>query len=177
MRATLDTISSRKTVLNESTRVERLNRLLLSVGGKDVVFQPSNDDYSVLWLLESGFVMAGRIVPRIMAAGKCHLNVLKVWQMGYSGLVGIGTGYGLSSRDGNWYRHSWGVLRDGLLETTPWGAGQSPTDKCEKRFGMLLQGKAADYLADYCLRLGAENEEARKLDAAYLSRRGIGIAG
>jgi hypothetical protein len=99
--------SSHGTVLSKSTRIERFKRLLLSVGGKDVAFQPSDDDISVPWLLESGFVMAGRIVPRIMAAGKCHLNVLTVWQRGYSGLVGIGTGYGLSNHDGNWYRHSW----------------------------------------------------------------------
>jgi hypothetical protein len=53
-------------------------------------------------------------------------------------MVGIGTGYALSA-DGLWRQHSWGVRRQGILETT------APR---EKYFGILLQGSSADSFAE-----------------------------
>src|ERR1700730_18053544 len=103
-------ISSNRTVLSQSTRIERLTKLLLSVGGKNVAFKPSDDDISVPWLLESGHVIAGRIVPRIRASGECHMNVMHLRQQGYSGLVGIGTGYGFLRREERWARDRLGGL-------------------------------------------------------------------
>jgi hypothetical protein len=150
----VDLISSSTTVLDRATRIDRLKKLLLSVGGQSVALQhPEYDHISVTWVLEGGFVMAGRIVPRVMVAHQCHLNVMTLWQRGYSGLIGIGTGWGLCSKDKSWARHSWGILRNGILETTPWGAGIYPDEaKCEKRFGVVLQGKDADSVADYVMR-------------------------
>jgi hypothetical protein len=136
----VDLISSSTTVLNRETRVDQLHKLLLSIGGNDVARHVPDDDLVVSWVLEGGFCMAGRIVPRVMQARQCHMNMLSIWKKGYSGLVGIGTGWGLSSEREMWIRHSWGVLRDGILESTPWGAGLLPDDKCDKRFGIVLQG-------------------------------------
>lgn len=52
-------------------------------------------------------------------------------------IVGIATGYALSG-DGLWRQHSWGVLRDGIFETT---------ETRLKYFGIVLQGERADYFA------------------------------
>ncbi len=67
----------------------------------------------------------------------CHQNVSTVWQSKVPKLIAVGTGYALSE-DGLWRQHSWGVLRDGLLETTVVRV---------KYFGLLLQAADADSFA------------------------------
>ena len=42
--------------------------------------------------------------------------------------------------DGLWRRHSWGILRDGVLETT---------EARLKYFGIVLQGIAGDKAAEF----------------------------
>jgi hypothetical protein len=57
---------------------------------------------------------------------------------GLSGPSGdIESGFALS-REGLWQQHCWGLLRDGVLETTV---------VREKYFGLIFQGKAADEFA------------------------------
>jgi hypothetical protein len=97
---------SAATVLNRQTQIDRLQKLLLGIGGNSVAIPAVDDDIVVSWVLESGFVMAGRIVPRVMKPRECHMNIFKLWQRGYAGLVGIGTGWGLSSNNLMWIRHS-----------------------------------------------------------------------
>ncbi|HEX7958941.1 MAG TPA: hypothetical protein VF493_03430, partial [Terriglobales bacterium] len=53
------------------------------------------------------------------------------------GIVAIATGYALSEY-GLWRQHSWGILRDGVLETTKTRL---------KYFGIVLQGGEADFFA------------------------------
>lgn len=116
--------------------IKRLKLLLLKLGGEFVVAPPKPDP-DITALLESGFLIGGRIVFREMAGSACHRNVSALWKKRRFGLVGIATGYGLS-KDGLWRQHSWGVLRDGILETTQVRL---------KYFGILLQGEKADHFA------------------------------
>jgi len=72
-----------------------------------------------------------------MKKSECHKNVAEIWAEKQDELVGIGTGYSLSD-DGLWREHSWGVRREGILETTVSRA---------KYFGVLLQHGDADSFA------------------------------
>jgi hypothetical protein len=74
-----------------------------------------------------------------MNVSSCHQNVASVWKKRRFGIVAIATGYALT-QDGLWRQHSWGILRDGVLETTVVRV---------KYFGILLQGAAADRFAEH----------------------------
>jgi len=116
--------------------LKRLKTMLLRRGGTFVV-APARPDSDVPALLDSGFVMEGSLTMKKMNESMCHRNVASVWKVRRYGIIGIGTGYALSE-DGLWRQHSWGLLRDGLLETTV---------KREMYFGILLQGDRADHFA------------------------------
>jgi hypothetical protein len=117
--------------------LKRLKPLLLRLGGEFLVAPPKPDS-DILALADAGFVMAGPITLKIMRSSMCHQNIAAAWKSRRFGIVGIGTGYALSS-DGLWRQHSWGLLREGLLETTV---------AREKYFGVLLQGPKADWFAE-----------------------------
>jgi hypothetical protein len=110
-----------------------LRRLLLSFGGQFLVAPPKREP-DISALLESGFVMFGPIKLVAMKASSCHQNIAALWKTRKHGIVGIGTGYALSE-DGLWRQHSWGVRREGILETTR---------KRARYFGILLQASGAD---------------------------------
>jgi hypothetical protein len=114
--------------------LKRLRSLLLRIGGVCLVAPPKPDS-DVAALLESGFLTAGPIVLKIMKCSSCHQNVAALWKTRKAGLVAIATGYALSE-DGLWRQHSWGVRRDGILETT---------EPRSKYFGLVLQGDKADH--------------------------------
>jgi hypothetical protein len=78
-----------------------------------------------------------------MHPGTCHANISSLWKRRLRDIVAIGTGYALSA-DGLWRQHSWGVRRQGILETTALR---------EKYFGILLQGSDADSFADANLKV------------------------
>ena len=99
---------------------------------------PPREDADVPLLIERGFVTGGNTVLKAMRASSCHENVAKLWKDRKFGIVGIGTGYALSE-DGLWRQHSWGLLRDGILETTKLRL---------KYFGIVLQGESADTFAE-----------------------------
>jgi hypothetical protein len=83
--------------------------------------------------------------PVVVKAGErseCHRNVAKIWQLGKPHLAGIGSGYALS-KDGLWRQHSWGLMREGVLETT---------ESREKYFGVLYSDTMADKFAAAVLR-------------------------
>lgn len=67
-------------------------------------------------------------------------------------MVGIGSGYALSA-DGLWRQHSWGILRDGILETT---------ERRIKYFGLILQDERANRFARGN---GATSRNVTRLDA------------
>ena len=125
-----------KKASDEQPEIKGLKQLLLRLGGGYVVAPPSVDR-DVPALLERGLVMHGPIKVKRMRSSMCHQNIFTVWRSKVPRLIAIGTGYALSE-DGLWRQHSWGVLRDGLLETT---AIRS------MYFGLLLQGKDAQEFA------------------------------
>jgi hypothetical protein len=123
--------------ISQQPELERLRELLLHLGGEFLVAPPM-PDHDVPMLLERGFLMPGPIVLNVMESSSCHRNVASVWTRREFGIVGIATGYALSD-DGLWRQHTWGVLRNGVLETTK---------ERLKYFGLLFQGKRATFFAE-----------------------------
>jgi hypothetical protein len=123
--------------VSQQPELERLKELLLHLGGEFLV-APPKPDQDVPMLLEQGFLMSGPIMLNVMESSSCHRNVASVWIRKEFGIVGIATGYALSD-DGLWRQHTWGVLRAGVLETT---------EERLKYFGLLFQGKRADFFAE-----------------------------
>jgi hypothetical protein len=121
----------------DQPELKRLKPLLLRFGG-DFLVAPPKPDSDLLMLLQSGFLTGGTIVLKPMKRSSCHQNVAELWKKRSFGIVGIATGYALS-RDRLWRQHSWGLLRDGILETT---------ETRIKYFGIVLQGEKADHFAE-----------------------------
>jgi hypothetical protein len=119
------------------SEIRILRRLLLKMGGIELVAPPSADGVLRL-LIDHGLIMSGPVIRKLMADSACHNNVSLLWALQKPKVVGIGTGYALSS-DGLWRQHSWGVRRGGLVETT------APRDQY---FGILLRGNRADCFAE-----------------------------
>jgi hypothetical protein len=120
----------------QQPELKRLKALLLRLGGEFLV-APQKPDQDVPMLLEQGFLTSGPTALKVMKSSSCHQNVASVWTKRKFGIVGIATGYALSS-DGLWRQHSWGILRDGVLETTKARL---------KYFGIVLQGERAEFFA------------------------------
>jgi hypothetical protein len=116
--------------------LEILRDLLLGLGGIHLV-APQGPDPALPLVIDAGFVMAGPVVRRTMRRSGCHRNVAEIWAENQLEIVGIGTGYSLSD-DGLWRPHSWGLRREGILETTV---------PRVKYFGVLLQHGDADSFA------------------------------
>jgi hypothetical protein len=120
----------------EQPDLKRLKPLLLGFGG-DFLVAPTKVDADLPLLMGFGFLMSGPVVLKKMRASSCHQNVATVWRSRVPRIVGIATGYALSD-DGLWRQHSWGLLRNGVLETTV---------ERIKYFGILLTGADADDFA------------------------------
>lgn len=116
--------------------LKRLKSILLRIGGVFLVAPPKVDG-DVPALLESGFLTRGPITLQIMKSSSWHQNVAALWKSKKAGVVAIATGYALSE-DGLWRQHTWGILRDGILETT---------EARLEYFGLVLQGERADEFA------------------------------
>ena|SRR5215831_6025784 len=116
--------------------LEDLSALLLGMGG-DFLVAPRKPDPDVPALLERGFLTFGPVRMHLMNPSSCHQNIAALWRKREHGIVAIGTGYALSE-DGLWRQHSWGILRDALLETT---------EERSKYFAIILQGEEADDFA------------------------------
>jgi hypothetical protein len=125
----------REAVANQP-ELEQLNALVLSFGGEFLV-APRKPDNDITTLLAQGFSTFGPIKLHVMDRSSCHQNIAALWRNREHGIVAIATGYALSE-DGLWRQHSWGILRDGLLETTK---------QRSRYFGIVLQGEAADDFA------------------------------
>jgi len=129
----------------QQPELEVLRNLLLGLGGTHLVAPPCTD-VTLPLLINAGFVMAGPVVRRTMRKSESHRNVAEIWTERRGELVGIGTGYSLSG-DGLWREHSWGLRREGILETTALRV---------KYFGLLLQYEDADCFALANLGCGCE---------------------
>jgi hypothetical protein len=136
--------AKQKTFLNRRFRdavtnqpeLKDLKALLLRLGGHFIV-APLKPDEDVPTLLQQGFLISGPVRLKVMKSSSCHQNVASVWATKRFGIVGIATGYALSE-DGLWRQHTWGILRDAVLETT---------ETRLKYFGIVLQGEEADFFA------------------------------
>jgi hypothetical protein len=127
-----------RAAITEQPELKRLKPLLMRLGG-DFLVAPPKSDPDLPILLEAGFVMAGPIKLKQLKSSMCHQNVAAIWKSRKFGIVAVATGYALSE-DGLWRQHSWGILRDGVLETT---------EARVKYFGILLQGSRADHFAEF----------------------------
>jgi hypothetical protein len=121
----------------EQPDLRRLKSILLRFGG-DFLVAPPKLDPDVPDLLVRGFLMSGPVSLKSMKANSCHQNIAGIWKARRFGIAGIATGYALSD-DGLWRQHSWGISRNGVLETTV---------ERLKYFGILHQGAAADHFAE-----------------------------
>ena len=114
--------------------IKLLRALLLELGGVELV---AAFDPDAPLLILSGFAMSGSVENKVMERSACHKNISVLWIAKQSRLVGIGTGYALSN-DGLWRQHSWGIRRNGILETT---------EGRVKYFGRARKGREADSFA------------------------------
>jgi hypothetical protein len=113
-----------------------LRRILLKLGGEELIPPPDHDPVTN-FLIDFGIVFAGPIV--LKQSGRQRGGALgRIWIRRLYGIVGIGIGYALEE-DGLWREHTFGVLREGILETI------APK---RKYFGLLLISEAADRLAE-----------------------------
>ncbi len=121
--------------------IRKLKRILLKLGGDHLVAPPEGPEELLGPLVRSGHVIHGPVKLRAMEPNACHLNASRLWLERRQDVVAIGTGFALSD-DGRWYRHSWGICRDGLVETT------CPR---EKYFGIeLWSGLAENFAREEC---------------------------
>jgi hypothetical protein len=116
--------------------LRKLFEVLLGFGG-DFVVAPQFPDLDLEELIASGIVLGGPMLLKKGQASRCHENAAQLWKTRKHGMVGVGTGYALSA-DGLWRQHSWGILREGVLETT---------QERIKYFGLVLLGSRADTFA------------------------------
>jgi hypothetical protein len=126
-----------RAAVEKQPEIETLRTLLLETGGVELVAPPTFDA-DVPKLIDAGYVMPGVVVSELMEDSGCHENVARLWTGKQYGLVGICTGYALTE-DGLWRQHSWGVRQGEIIETTK---------ERLKYFGILLQGKDADFFAE-----------------------------
>ena len=89
------------------------------------------------FLIDFGIVFGGPVLLKHGERGRQERTLARIWSRRLYGIVGIGVGYGLND-DGLWREHSFGVLREGVLEIA------APK---RKYFGLLLIGQAADGFA------------------------------
>jgi len=112
--------------------LRELRRILLKLGGEELIPPPDRDPMTN-FLIDFGIVFAGPVVPRLNGHRELR-HLARIWTRRLYGIVGIGTGYALDG-DGFWREHSFGILREGVLEI------MAPK---QKYFGLLLMSEAAD---------------------------------
>jgi len=117
--------------------LRELRRILLKLGGEEFV-PPAGEDPMTNFLIDFGIVFGGPVVVKPCAPGSPERTLSRIWKGRLYGIVGIGAGYALHD-DGLWRESSFGVLREGVLETTAIK---------RKYFGLLLIDQAADGFAD-----------------------------
>src|SRR5262249_49487400 len=123
--------------ISQQPESERLKELLLNLGGEFLV-APPKPDQGVPMLLERGFLMSGRIMLNVMESSSRHRNVASIWIRKEFGNCRY-CDWRCSKRRWAMEATHLGILRDGVLETT---------EERLKYFGLLFQGKTADFFAE-----------------------------
>jgi len=127
-----------------------LRRVLLKLGGAELIVQdPERHDPQRGFLADFGIVFSGPVLLKPSQSATSEIGIAKAWRHRKYGITAIGIGYGLND-DEFWREHTFGILREGVLETT------TPR---RKYFGILLLGEAADSFADVIGRNGASRME------------------
>jgi hypothetical protein len=124
-------------ISKDQPELRELRRILLKLGGKELVISPGNDPI-INFLIDYGIVYSGPVLSKQGGRGQGNCALGRIWSRRLYGIVGIGVGYALDD-DGLWREHSFGVLREGVIET------MAPK---RKYFGLLLVNEAADVLAE-----------------------------
>ncbi len=117
-----------------------LRRILLSMGGEETA-PPLAHDPMVNFLIDAGIVFSGPVLYKPGRSGHPVANLARAWKQRSHGIAAIGVGYALE-RSGLWREHTFGILREGVLETD---------SKKQKYFGLMLIGEAADGFASGAL--------------------------
>jgi hypothetical protein len=102
---------------SKQPEIKLLRKVLLSVGGDEIVAPPGEFERDLEAIMRFGHVTAGPVRLKVMKTSNCHSNIWELWGKRTKGLVALCTGYALSA-DALWRQHSWGILREGVLETT-----------------------------------------------------------
>jgi hypothetical protein len=119
-----------------------LRRILLKLGGAEVsVRNPGSTDPLHGLLVDFGIVFSGAVLLKPVHSGISDIGIARAWRNKRYGITAIGMGYGLNDDD-FWHEHTFGILREGILETTR---------TRRKYFGIFLVGEAADGFADVML--------------------------
>lgn len=98
---------------------------------------PASDDPLTSFLVDFGIVFSGPLVLKTCTRLTPSTALSRIWRRRMHGIIGLAVGYALAE-DGLWREHTFGVLREGVLETVC---------RKEKYFGLLLIGEAADGFA------------------------------
>ena len=115
-----------------------LRRILLKLGGAEVIVQsPRSHDPLLGFLADFGIVFSGQMLLKQSHSAAADVCIARAWRHKKYGITAIGVGYGLTDDD-FWREHTFGILREGILETT---------QPRRKYFGVLLIGEAADGFA------------------------------
>jgi hypothetical protein len=117
--------------------LRELRRVLLKIGGEELV-PPDASDPMTSFLIDFGIVFSGPVLLKVCGHRRPAPTLGHVWSRRLYGIVGVGVGYAMSD-DGLWREHTFGILREGVLEIV------SPR---QKYFGLLLIGEAADGFAE-----------------------------
>jgi hypothetical protein len=119
-----------------------LRKILLKLGGSEVIVQtPRASDPLHGFLADFRIVFSGQVLLKQSHSAAAEICIARAWRHRKYGITAIGVGYGLNDDD-FWREHTFGVLREGILETT---------HTRRKYFGVLLIGEAADGFAQTVL--------------------------
>src|SRR6266851_5558718 len=104
---------------------------LRKVGGREIV-TPFTIPVDTSLILACGGPIdnTSRLVPG-MAESRCREHVAWLWR--HHKITGVGTGWGLSNDV--WHEHTWGMDRDGIVETTKLQ---------DHYYGVIFGGKRAE---------------------------------
>jgi hypothetical protein len=139
--------------LRDACRIQpelrELRKILLGLGGGDVV-PPAAHDPTINFLIDFGIVFSGPVLLKEGSPGRWNHSMAHIWSRRLHGIVGIGVGYALGD-DNLWREHTFGVLREGVLETAA---------VMQKYFGLLLISQAADGFAETLLKDNGQDDAA-----------------
>lgn len=114
--------------------LKRLDRIPGPKGMQPEAKYQAENDPDLTWITKSGKVYK-RVERKYLGSdAQCHWNVGKLYKLGYVDTICIG----YAQNDEGWHQHTWGLLNDGVVETTPSNFHNSAW------FGVALSEEQAD---------------------------------